>query len=40
MAQSEEAAVSEAAIDPDSQTPLLSRFISTPDRGKASTGVT
>lgn len=40
MAQSKEAVVSEAAIDPDSQTPLLLRFISTPDRGKASTGVT
>lgn len=40
VAQNAEALVSEAAIDPDSQTPLLSRFISTPDRGEASTGVT
>lgn len=40
MAQSVDTLVSEAAIDPDSQTPLLSRFISTPDRGEASTGVT
>lgn len=40
MAQSAVAAVSKVAIDPDSQTPPLSRFISTPDRGEASTGVT